>query len=1009
MGLGGRLLTAFVVIAGLPAFAGLLAWSSLRDISRTQSEIIETTIPAIADVRRIAEESAWIVARAPGLAEVRTESERRVRADYLARSVAALSERLAGLPGQDGPWAEGLRQSVQRIGPHLQALDGAVRARLALKTAQQAELARLLAAATGLAEMAETLVANAGMATTAVISNLYELEETPGGHAARLDALDKLIEVDLFHLSQMVELRSRAAEIGLLINQLPGAADTAAVEALEAQFEAKRTIVVRRVTAIRDPARAAQAQALLAGLGPVGADGGIFRLSTDALVTDARIRALEDRLRVISAELGLGADALASLSETQATQSATAAAGHLQDRLLLLTIVTALALLAALGVLWFYVRGRVTQRLDRLSDSMLRLAKGDLAKVPQPQGADEIAGMEKAVAIFRDEALAKRALEAERTRNEQELRTHRKELQRLVAERTAQLSAEVDAHAAARHKAEAADRAKSEFLAMMSHEIRTPMHGVLGMLRGLPDEPLSARQTEHLQAALTSGESLLAILNSILDLSKVESGHVPVVEVVFDPGKLARDVSGLMKPMAAERGLSLMLDVGAEVPEAVRTDAGKIRQILFNLLSNAVKFTAEGEVVLRVRAQGADDLTFEVGDTGEGVAIAAQARIFEAFEQALAPGSRPFKGTGLGLAICKRLADAMGARLSVESTPGVGSVFTLTCRAARADPAELSAQLPTGPDAETPAALSVLVVEDNRINQLVAQSYLRRMGHRPMLAGSGEVAVRLAADRRFDVILLDINLPGMDGMATARVLRAPGAVNADTPVIAMSAHVLSDQIEAILDAGMDCFVAKPVSPERLSAALADVAAGNRRRVFPSPRRPAVADALSRGLVEDMGLMGAGQLGDIIALFRRRLPDQIIGITRAVDQGDADGARKQVHKLRSAVGNFALPGLAQCLGRMEEAALDADLATLRAALGNLQDEALRADRDIAAAWAEAEKKDAQAKDAAQDATAKGAEAGEAEAREATAKEVEPKEVEPKEAQAGAGQSRAAVNT
>lgn len=929
-GLGGKLSLAFIVIAGLPTIAGVLGVIELRALARRQAEVISQTIPAIAEVRGMAEESTRIIAIAPELAEVETQADRENRAGFLLDQIGALTRRIDALKLEESSGTAQLRATVTDAGRALDELNGLVETRIALHGAFKTLTERNLAAANDLLGMADTLVANAEMGTTAVISSLYDPPESRLEEEARTDTLDKLIEVDLFQLGLMFELRSQTAEIGLLINRIDEAQGETELGEIEASLASRLSIVVRRVKAIRDPGRRQQAAAYVEQLRSVNSgEPSLFVLRNRILVTGARITALKQELQDTALRLGREAAAVADQAQAKALSSGNQAAIEMRQAQLRNGVAAVAGLLLSLAVVWFFVRGHVTRRLNRLAGTMAALMRGQLDREVRPRGRDEIARMEEAVEVFRQQAIEKSALERQRDLNERELLEHRNNLQNMVEEQTERLRHEVEAHDKARQKAEAADLAKSEFLAMMSHEIRTPMNGVLGMLRSLSEDGLTPRQMERLRAAFASGQNLLKILNDILDYSKIESGGLAPDNVTFSLRELVTGIFVLMRPSADEKGIHLWLDAPENLPDAVIGDIAKLRQILFNLVSNALKFTDEGEVILRVRASctgaGRHLVTFEVSDTGKGVSADAKSRVFEAFEQEDSDTARRFGGTGLGLAVSKRFAQAIGARLSLESTKNVGSVFSLSVELEAGDPDDL---IPRESETALGAAdigLSILVVEDNEINQMVAQGYLERMGHSCVCVSSAEQALELLPQSQFDLVLMDVNLPGISGTEATRRLRAHSDPRlAELPVIGISAHVQENQIEAHLQAGMNGFVAKPVSPERLAKALASVSEGRHGEVYLSARhattdtrgRVAGLRRLFRGNIQDLG---EAQALDIARLFLKELPQSVSRIEAALEEQDMGGLAKTAHRAKGAAGTFGQIDLAELLAELERCA------------------------------------------------------------------------------------------
>jgi len=395
-------------------------------------------------------------------------------------------------------------------------------------------------------------------------------------------------------------------------------------------------------------------------------------------------------------------------------------------------------------------------------------------------------------------------------------------------------------------RAEAASRAKSEFVANMSHEIRTPMNAVLGVAYLLENTPLSREQKEYVHMIRSSGQVLLGILNDVLDFSKIEAGRMELAPQPFLLREVLDSLSNVMTLPATARGISLAIGAEDNVPAVLVGDAMRLQQILLNLVGNAVKFTERGGVSVRVALdeEEAGDglrLRFAVRDTGIGMDLEQQSRLFSAFNQADASTTRRFGGTGLGLAICRRLAELMGGDISVRSTPGAGSEFvaTLPFGVAEADaPVEhpalqtVAAQgwmMPETPALQEPPAataseqqdaprlqgLRLLLVEDHPLNQLVARGMLEHAGASVEVAENGQLAVDRLRDHAadYDIVLMDVQMPVMDGYEATRQIRH--TLGLKLPVLAMTAGVMQSEKDQCIDAGMDDFIAKPVDVEQM--------------------------------------------------------------------------------------------------------------------------------------------------------------------------------------------------
>lgn len=381
--------------------------------------------------------------------------------------------------------------------------------------------------------------------------------------------------------------------------------------------------------------------------------------------------------------------------------------------------------------------------------------------------------------------------------------------------------------------AKEANAAKSSFLAMMSHELRTPMNAVLGAAGILKSAHLKPEHAEHAKTIVSAGEILMALLNDVLDLSKIEAGKLEIENVQMCVRRETRHLEKLWTPRAGSKKISLLCTVDKSVPEYLSGDVTRIRQILFNLLSNAIKFSDPGSAVdMRIIADrvegGKADLRFEVTDTGIGMDKETQERLFDNFMQADAATNRKYGGTGLGLAISRQLARMMGGDLIADSRPGEGSTFTL----ALSLPVIEQAEEPTREEAEQsePVApnrhLRILAAEDNKLNQKVLAGFLRPLEVDLVFADDGAIALKLLQTEAFDLVLMDVQMPNLDGMEATRQLRADSGPNRKLPVIALTANAMHGAKEDCMAAGMTDYVSKPIDPRKLYNAIAR--AGNAR-------------------------------------------------------------------------------------------------------------------------------------------------------------------------------------
>jgi two-component system sensor histidine kinase TorS len=875
-------------MAALTIMVGVTAIGVNRYLVRTQDQLIQNNLPAIALASRIGASAEVVGSLASAFVQADTSKDLEQIATALELAVINIEEGARALEELSPPAADIAQNSLARDivtrmtkNAHEELrLEEGIRAK-AFDVAQEgARLDALIEAETDLARLR----------ITAGISDLYSNPDIDPRAA-----LDALADRYFFAFERLTELARMVDAVRLQFQQVPTIATLGEVQKTRVDLSARLTLAMRRVVYLPSPLAADEAKSLLTQQHGALASGGLIDLQGDRIALQASIAQDRALLQTIIADLSVRARQARDAVQAEGLVQITVAKQRSSLMLFALLAVITAAVTAG-AVLWLYVRRQLVARLANISRRIIAVAGGDYDAPISISGHDEISRMEKALNILR-----RRAIDAARLRDS---------LEDAVIARTGDVVGEMQASDMARAEAEAANRSKTGFLARMSHEIRTPLNGFIGMLDLLEADDQDADRKGRTRTALNSARELLDITNDILNFASSEDSTNRGNPVHFRLRELVGQMGHQLQSIATQKGLEVVIDLSEPAPLVLLGDVVKIRQIVGNLISNAVKYTKRGTVTLSVDhaiddQTGRPVLSFALADTGIGMSREAIDHAFDAYMRADSAKRAGIEGLGLGLAISRTLTEALDGALSVESEAGVGSRFTLTVPLMEGDPALATEDEVPAPEANL--GREVLVIDDHSVNLMVARGYLERLGCRVSEADTGTAGLRASTERRFDLVLIDLDLPDMRGEEVAAQI----AKTENVPLlVALTAHLIEDTPENRARLGVARILSKPISPR----ALADVLGGYEPAAMPSDH-----NKVRESLLGDIADLGSQPTAQIVQEFLNDLP----GAVETMLSAPAEAQRKAAHRLKGAASNFRLEQFSAVLARVEAAKNGAD--------------------------------------------------------------------------------------